>query len=545
MTRVRVLLGGGRAGPPATAASATTVTYEGTRVVVTGGDSANHDIQLRYNSGTNADEIIDTQDIGTIPGDCTRISNLTWVSCPSHGDVRVDLGGGNDQVTFGGSTPDCFDDLVVNLGDGTNTVNVSDQCPTSSPETVTVTSGSGQDTLTGGNQTTSTFSAGGGDDNVYASSGTNVIHGGEGNDRLFGGSFNDQVLGEGGNDDVDGKAGNDLIDGGPDDDRLEYSTGLGGNDTGAGSDTYVGGSGSDHLYLDKHAGGVSITIDGAANDGAPGEGDNVGADIEAIDGTTSNDVFTGSPGPDNFAGGSGNDEIHGAGGNDDLYGSSGDDKVYGDAGNDKVQGATGADTVDGGPGTDQLYGDIAGCSVFCSFDSDTLFARDGEQDAVDCGGGADTAQVDASDVVAFCAAVDRAPAGGAPPPPKDAGGGGGGGKTTGAAAKATLATTGPLKIGGALHVTLTCPAACRYKIAIVVSAQTARRFRLGRVASTIALTAGSLKAPGGKRATTLRLTAKARQRLRKARTVKGTLRLTVTNPAGKVTVTSRPITLRG
>ena len=34
---------------------------------------------------------------------------------------------------------------------------------------------------------------------------------------------------------------------------------------------------------------------------------------------------------------------------------------------------------------------------------DTLFARDGEKDSVDCGGGADTANVDQLDVVAFCA----------------------------------------------------------------------------------------------------------------------------------------------
>ena len=91
--------------------------------------------------------------------------------------------------------------------------------------------------------------------------------------------------------------------------------------------------------------------------------------------------------------------------------------MFGDAGVDKVQGASDADTVDGGPGADQLYGDIAGCSVFCTADSDTLRARDGEQDSVDCGGGADTAQVDAADVVAFCTVVDRAAAPGSAPPP--------------------------------------------------------------------------------------------------------------------------------
>lgn len=38
---------------------------------------------------------------------------------------------------------------------------------------------------------------------------------------------------------------------------------------------------------------------------------------------------------------------------------------------------------------------------------DQIFARDGEADSVDCGGGADRAEVDAADVVAGCASVDR------------------------------------------------------------------------------------------------------------------------------------------
>ena len=118
---------------------------------------------------------------------------------------------------------------------------------------------------------------------------------------------------------------------------------------------------------------MAISIDGQANDGSPGEGDNVGSDIEAIDGTVHNDAFGGSASADNFEGNGGADEIHGAGGNDDLYGGGGDDRVFGDGGNDKVQGASGSDIVDGGAGLDQIYGDIASCSVFCTFDPDTVF----------------------------------------------------------------------------------------------------------------------------------------------------------------------------
>ena len=251
---------------------------------------------------------------------------------------------------------------------------------------------------------------------MYASPGNDVLHGGEGNDRLFGYDGADQVLGEGGADDANGGAGNDLVDGGNGDDGLEHCSDCigSGNDPGVGADTYAGGPGNDKLWLDGHGAGMAISIDGQANDGSPGEGDNVGSDIEAIDGTVHNDAFSGSAGADNFEGNGGADEIHGAGGGDDLYGGGGDDRVFGDGGNDKVQGASGSDIVDGGAGLDQIYGDIASCSVFCTFDPDTVFARDGERDVVDCGGGADSAQVDQLDLVAFCSSVDRDTV--APPP---------------------------------------------------------------------------------------------------------------------------------
>ena len=57
-------------------------------------------------------------------------------------------------------------------------------------------------------------------------------------------------------------------------------------------------------------------------------------------------------------------------------------------------------------GTDQIYGDIAGCSVFCEPDVDLLFARDGERDIVNCGG-LRIATVDHLDVAGNCASVDR------------------------------------------------------------------------------------------------------------------------------------------
>ena len=42
--------------------------------------------------------------------------------------MKVDLGAGNDDVTFVSQGYDCFNAYELNLGDGANTVNLSDQC---------------------------------------------------------------------------------------------------------------------------------------------------------------------------------------------------------------------------------------------------------------------------------------------------------------------------------------------------------------------------------------------------------------------------------
>jgi Ca2+-binding RTX toxin-like protein len=390
----------------APAAMAGSVSYDvGDTVVYTAGDNGNHIVQFRYNATTGQDEILDNEDFESFPSDCTYPNSLnSWISCPPHNNVRIELGAGNDSVT---TVQDCFFDYVVNLGGGTNDNDMNTGCP-DPVATATINGGSGDDTLRGGSAgTTVTLNGNGGADTLNGMDGPTIIHGGDGNDGVFGGAGNDQVFGEGGDDRVRGHEGNDLEDGGPGNDDIGFSPGVN-HDSDPGADVTVGGPGTDKLRLSGHNGGMAISLDGQANDGTPGEGDNVGSDIEEISGTTGNDTFIGSEGADDFSGDQGEDDIHGGGGNDTLFGGGGDDKVYGDAGNDKVQGASGADRVDGGPGSDQLYGDIGSCSVyFCSFDADQLFARDGERDSVDCGDGADTAHVDQLDVVAFCASVDR------------------------------------------------------------------------------------------------------------------------------------------
>ena len=516
-------------------ASATTIDYgtDGLTLTVSGVDSADHEIQFRLSGDTTHDEILDTAGFTTIPGDCDVISANTWISCPSKAKVQVDLGTGQDDVTFASQGFDCFEHYALNLGDGVNTLTLSGDCGDSATDDVDVTSGSGPDTLSAGSQGPMRVASGGGDDSVYGGPGDDVFRGGEGADRLFGRAGNDQLLGEGGADTPNGGPGNDLVDGGDGNDGLELCSNCigSGNDAGEGADAYVGGPGADKLWLDGHNGGMAISINGQADDGSSGEGDNVGGDIEAIEGTVGNDVFLGGEGADVFSANGGNDEVHGGGGPDDLYGGSGDDTMFGDAGVDKVQGASDADTVDGGTGADQLYGDIAGCSVFCTADSDTLRARDGEQDSVDCGGGADTAQVDAADVVAFCTVVDRAAAPGSAPPP-------GSGPPAGGAQPA--ATFG-LQVGGQIRsatlrrrglvLRLTCPAACT-----VVA-----RLRLG----TRTIGAGrKSRLSGGTVRVVVKLSKKGKRLLRRLRRARLKLRVRVTDAAGNVTTLNRTIVLR-
>ena len=162
-----------------------------------------------------------------------------------------------------------------------------------------------------------------------------------------------------------GGAGNDTLRGGESNDFFVMEPG---------ADTYVGGDGFDEIAIFNDV-ATSITLDGAANDGAAGEGDNVGADVEDI-GTFQVQPVT-------------------------LLGSA--------AAND-LRGGGGADAIDGGAGNDTLSGGVG---------NDTIRARDGFADRVACDEGTDTAVVDTLDTVSGCETVDRANAGNANDVPED------------------------------------------------------------------------------------------------------------------------------
>jgi hypothetical protein len=180
---------------------------------------------------------------------------------------------------------------------------------------------------------------------VAAANSLLVLHAGPGNDRAFVDNGTALIAyGEGGDDDLAGGLSADTLDGGPGDDLLTPS--------GPG-DVVRGGPGFDTARMPN--GGVAVTLDDAADDGLPGQGQNIHSDVEKVTGGSGADQLEGSDGPNTLDGGDGDDTLNGLGG---------------------------ADTLTGGSG------------------SDVIQARDGVADAVSCGPGADRAIVDAADQVA-------------------------------------------------------------------------------------------------------------------------------------------------
>ena len=98
----------------------------------------------------------------------------------------------------------------------------------------------------------------------------------------------ENLRGGSGGDTLKGNAGANAIDGGPGDDSL---------DGGAGADSLGGGDGTDRVAYESRAGDVEVTMDGVPGDGEPGEGDNVGADVENVGTGSGADTVTGTRPP--------------------------------------------------------------------------------------------------------------------------------------------------------------------------------------------------------------------------------------------------------
>jgi Ca2+-binding RTX toxin-like protein len=209
-------------------------------------------------------------------------------------------GAGSDTVDYGARTGAVEVDLDGTGDDGDATAN----------------SGAGEGDNAGAD--VENIVGGAGDDTLTGSTSSNSIKGGAGNDTISGGTGNGTC-----SNDVD------VLEGGAGDDVFAMGSAA---DCG---DSVSGGDGKDTADYQNRSAALTITIDGAANDGAASEADNVKTDVEVVIGGSVGDTITG---------GSGADELHGGAGNDTLNGGAGDDVLYGDTGNDELNGGDGADT---------------------------------------------------------------------------------------------------------------------------------------------------------------------------------------------------------
>jgi Ca2+-binding RTX toxin-like protein len=232
------------------------------------------------------------------------------------------------------------------------------------------------------------------------------VRGGDGNDTITGTDAGDALDGDAGNDSLQGAAGNDVLNGGVGNDVFlvnhldtgdDVKNGGEGNDRligdrDPGNDVYTGGAGVDLLDFRGGTVGVSVSLDGVANDGPAGQADNAGAGLE------------------NLRGGSGNDTLVGDSARNLIEGLAGDDTLRGGTPLRIVTaplGLVGDDTLDGGLGSDAMAGEGG---------DDLLLARDAIDDQVSfsmtCGPGNDRLNADLTDddtraLAPSCESIDQ------------------------------------------------------------------------------------------------------------------------------------------
>jgi Ca2+-binding RTX toxin-like protein len=357
-------------------AEAATVSYDGATAKVVGTEGADS-FQYSVYEG----ELILSGSPMIAGAGCTGDDSQYEVKCPVPANgVEIQALGGVDNVRgYLSDQPAGFARVDLGAGD--------DKFETYGGDSVVA--GAGNDELTGlGTGMANTFEGGAGNDKLLPGSGRDVVRGGDGDDVVDGNAFETF---EG--DVIDGGAGRDTIDDWAHPDAYDQTP-------------------------------ATVTLDGVADDGFPGEGDNV-TNVESIR-SNNGIVFRGTDAPEQVVAGEvgGKGSMKAMGGDDQLQGSDDDETIDGGAGNDDIRAGYGNDTIAGGPGTDKIVADRDGrcnelhCDISPGSAADTVDAVDGERDTIACGPGNDTVRADAIDDVApDCEAVTRAGGSGAGPEP--------------------------------------------------------------------------------------------------------------------------------
>jgi Ca2+-binding RTX toxin-like protein len=204
------------------------------------------------------------------------------------GNDRLNGGAGNDVLDGGDGL-----DRADYLGSGAITVNLA--------LTTAQATGQGDDTLSNIEHVTS----GTGNDRLTGNLLANSLVSGDGNDTLSGAAGDDSLNGGLGNDQLTGGLGNDVIDGGDGLDRAVYS----------GSLAVI----------------VSLAVTVAQ---VTGHGTDTLRNIEHLTGGNGSDSLTGNSLANSLIGGTGLDSLLGGGGDDSLSGGVGNDVLSGGAGAD-------------------------------------------------------------------------------------------------------------------------------------------------------------------------------------------------------------------
>jgi hypothetical protein len=293
-------------------------------------------------------------------------------------------------------------------------------------------------------------------DMLTGTAGADLLVGRAGDDTVVGGLGQDELSGEGGSDTAsyaDGRGSSVTITatvGGsntPDVDNfnsIENLTGGSGPDvlTGNGAaNVLTGGSGADDL---DGAGGDDLLIGSAGADALTGGAGRNTASYQERSPAVAASLAPVGPRPDgdtytqiqDLRGGGGNDQLTGDGQANTLDGVGGDDVLIGGGGADTLIGGAGRNTASyeeratgltaslaaagprpdgdvymqianlrGGGGPDRLIGDSAPNTLQGGAGDDTVEARDGVADSIDCGDGGDFATVDPIDLLAGCEQV--------------------------------------------------------------------------------------------------------------------------------------------
>ena len=262
---------------------------------------------------------------------------------------------------------DAGDVLTAGAGCVSITRNLA-ECDATSVTRIQINTGDGDDAVESLVLLDTTVNAGAGDDRVVTSGRVDTLSGGAGADAL------------------DGGAGDDTLNGGADADVLTGGAGRDALDGGTGPDVFNGGADRDTASYDSRTVGVVVDLDGVADDGEPGELDNVLPDVEKVSGGSGPDRLTGPAVPASVAitldGNQGSDTLVGLTGQDDLVGNEGDDVMSGGDGPDDFFPGPGRDTMSGGTGDDEAFYSERTARVEVSLDGVANDGEVGEQDNV-------------------------------------------------------------------------------------------------------------------------------------------------------------------